>query len=55
MINFRRSEKKEVLESIRGFATCSDTGMELSEHDLQMLLREPEAKDYIRVGGPLES
>lgn len=47
--------RKEVLEIIRGFATCADTGMDLNERDLQLLLREPKAKDYIQVGGPLES
>jgi hypothetical protein len=47
--------RESALESIRGFATCAESGMELSKRDLQILLGEPEAKDYIRVGGPLES
>jgi hypothetical protein len=47
--------REEALEEVRGFVICVDTGMELDERDLQMLLGEPEAKNYVRVGGPLGS
>jgi hypothetical protein len=44
--------REEALKNICEFALAR--GMELDERDLQEFLREPEAKDYNRVGGPLD-
>jgi hypothetical protein len=49
------STREEVLADICNFAIGVDTGEELNERDLQMLLRELESKDSIGVEGPLES
>jgi hypothetical protein len=47
--------REQALMDICNFAVDADTGMELNERDLHMLLREPEARGRVRVGRPLES
>jgi hypothetical protein len=47
--------REEARKCICELAITADTGMDLNERDLQMLLRATEAKGRIRVERPLES
>jgi hypothetical protein len=47
--------REEALGDVCGFAICADDGTDLDERDLRVLLREPDIKEYIRMGGPLEA